>query len=142
MAHKYGDAVILVFKSPGGSIRRVNAIVLAAIEHQGSERLDVAYPRQYAQGVTPRTRNLDELFQFSNAVKPVSETTVIGWDLGSEEALSAAHKAIGDMNTGIAILRQQLEEKGKPSAADLDAIAEEEKARLATQPPPDPADIE
>jgi hypothetical protein len=100
MAFKYGDAVALVQKSPAGSIRRVNAIVLSSAtqppnatrpnglkDFKGAllaegEYLDLAFPRDLG-GQELKVSSLEAIFQKAYSVAPWKDGAWIGWQLGS-----------------------------------------------------------
>lgn len=136
MPHKFGDTVVLVLRSRDKDDKdvftRVNATVLHSVTQPdgaeqlsaaevyqkrllkghnskplpGGEYLDLAYPNL---GLVPAgqsvltTRDPSLIFKNAHTVPPYSEGAVIGW-----------------------------EEPGKPTAADLDAVADEQKAKDAT----------
>jgi hypothetical protein len=96
MILKYGDAVVLVQKSPDGkTISRVNAIVLRSVmqppnvarsralkDHKGQlpagEYVDLVYPRE--SPFEPKTNNLDAIFQFAHMVGQWEDGKWIGWE--------------------------------------------------------------
>jgi len=125
MALKFGDAVVLVKKSPEGKVTRVNAIVIAGVvqppgvhgskalkNHAGvlpeGEYLDLAYPvpELADSGLAPTTRDLDVLFRKTAATPPYVDGAWIGWETAESSSL--------------------------PSAADLDAVAAEQEVAKAT----------
>ena len=105
MALKYGDAVVLVKKSPDGlSETRVNAIVLASSAHAPTthdrkvikvdgkplppeEHLDVAFARPMPDGHALKSHDLGLVFQPAYDVQPYGVTVpsivgvALGWEL-------------------------------------------------------------
>jgi hypothetical protein len=94
MAFHYGDAVVLVQKSPAGIIRRVNALVVASststndaplrtparLALPAGEYLDVFFPRTFPEGQEPKARTADIVFQFAGVVPPWKDGAFIGWE--------------------------------------------------------------
>ena len=104
MALKYGDAVVLVKKSPDGlSETRVNAIVMASSAHAPTthdrkvikvdgkalppeEHLDVAFARPMPDGHALKSPDLGQVFQPAYDVRPYGEGVALGWELpGSDK---------------------------------------------------------
>ena len=97
MALNYGDAVVLVKKSPGGeNVTRVNAIVLASSAHAPmthdrkvirvdgkalppEEHLDVAFARPMPDGHVLKSHDLGQVFQPAYDVRPWQEGMALGW---------------------------------------------------------------
>ena len=118
MALKYGDAVVLVKKSPDGlSETRVNAIVLASSAHAPTthdrkvikvdgkplppeEHLDVAFARPMPDGHALKSHDLGLVFQPAYDVQPYGVTVpsivgvALGWELpkSSESDEQASEK--------------------------------------------------
>ena len=102
MAFHYGDAVVLVQKSPAGIIRRVNALVVASststndaplrtparLALPAGEYLDVFFPRAFPEGQEPKARTADIVFQFAGVVPPWKDGAFIGWEAGSATAVA------------------------------------------------------
>ena len=98
MALKYGDAVVLVKKSPDGlSETRVNAIVMASSAHAPTthdrkvikvdgkplppeEHLDVAFARPMPDGHALKSHDLGQVFQPAYDVRPYGEGVALGWE--------------------------------------------------------------
>lgn len=136
MPLKFGDAVVLVQKSPDGVVRRVNAMVLTSAvqpsnpnpsqalkDHKGvldpGEYLGLIFPRAFPEGQVPKTSDLDVLFQRTVGTGPWKDGAWIGWEPADKDD----KKVIGDMNAGIAVLRKQLAAKDE----ELDALKSEDK---------------
>lgn len=161
---KYGDAVVLVQKSPGdGSVSRTNAIVLASTvqseerthamkDHRGAtvadgEYLALAYPNLglVPEGQVLNTRTPEVIFKLTYDTPRWKDGAWIGWEPAPSEedvrvlteALDVARQAIGRLGEEVATLmaNQNPDDPARPSAADLDAIAAEQKAREATEKP-------
>ena len=99
MALKYGDAVVLVKKSPDGkSETRVNAIVMASSAHAPTthdrkvikvdgkalppeEHLDVAFARPMPDGHALKSHDLGQVFQPAYDVREWQEGVALGWEL-------------------------------------------------------------
>jgi hypothetical protein len=131
MPLKYGDSVILIQKSPDGTLRRVNAIVLEsrtqppnATRPQGlrnsqgallaeGEYLDVHFPDPslVADGRVLKTRAPEVIFRPAYSVPPWKDGAWIGWQYGSTTPCPPSPL---------------------PSAADLDAVAAEQTVVAAT----------
>lgn len=92
---KYGDAVVFVQKQGDGSLRRVNAIVLASSVHGAvtadrkpvlgspkEEHLDLAFPVMslVPDGQVLKTRNLEEIFRPAYDVRPWADGAWVGWE--------------------------------------------------------------
>lgn len=97
---KYGDVVVLVQKNGSdGSLRRLNAIVLASANHAPNvlgkpasdvkklhadavEHLDLAFavPTLVPDGGVLKTRNLEEIFRPAFTVAPYVADAWIGWE--------------------------------------------------------------
>lgn len=135
MSLKYGDVVTLIKKSPDGKeLSRHNATVLGSFSQpdgaekmspkeqelkrvlklngkapEGGEYLDLVYPRPdlVPAGSVVTTRDVSLVFQHAYAVPQWKEGAFIGW-----------------------------EPQGLPSAADLDAVAAEQKAAQDTADEP------
>lgn len=150
MSLAFGDAVVLIQKSPDGSIRRVNATVLASVvqpsninprhalkDHRGvlpeGEYLELLYPRSFPNGQPPRTRDLDSLFQRAVSVPIWRDGAWIGWEPSVSDSLKSSLRSLiadrEDQEKKIAELEAKVAE---PSAADLDATEEEKKIAEAT----------
>lgn len=95
---KYGDAVTFVQKSSDGTVRRLNAIVLATAAHvaltadrkpvpdaDASEHLDIAFPvpTLVPEGQVLKTRNVEEVFRLAYDVAPYVEGAWVGYELAS-----------------------------------------------------------
>lgn len=94
---KYGDAVVLVQKNNSdGSLRRLNAIVLASSLHvpttadrkpvkgaEPIEHLDIAFavPTLVPDGQVLKTRNLEEIFRHAYDVPVYTEGAWLGYEL-------------------------------------------------------------
>lgn len=137
MGLKYGDSVTLIKKSREGDkdvLRRVNAIVLHsasqppnvsrsnALKGPGSvlipegEYLDLAYPRDLPEGQIVKSRDMSTIFQPTYATPPWQEGASIGWQAGSATAVPPV----------------EAPPQPEPSAEDLDAVEEEQRAKEAT----------
>lgn len=95
---KYGDAVTFVQKSSDGTVRRLNAIVLATAAHvaltadrkpvpdaDASEHLDIAFPvpTLVPEGQVLKTRNVEEVFRLAYDVAPYVEGAWVGYEFAS-----------------------------------------------------------
>ena len=98
MALKYGDAVVLVKKSPDGlSETRVNAIVMDSSAHAPTthdrkvikvdgkplppeEHLDVAFARPMPDGHALKSHDLGQVFQPAYDVRPYGKGMALGWE--------------------------------------------------------------
>jgi hypothetical protein len=95
---KYGDAVTFVQKSSDGTVRRLNAIVLATAAHvaltadrkpvpdaDASEHLDIAFPvpTLVPEGQVLKTRNVEEVFRLAYDVAPYVEGAWVGYESAS-----------------------------------------------------------
>jgi hypothetical protein len=102
MALKYGDAVVFVKKSPDGSLRRVNAIVLNSTSHAprsldgklikdaaDEEHLDLAVPKFYPDGHPVKTRVLDSVFENAADQRPWKDGLWCGWEANWNSSLRA-----------------------------------------------------
>ena len=140
MAHKFGDVVVLVKKSPGGDgktvLSRVNAFVLAAsvMTPRGADRqpikvrgvavpdeecLDMVFmePSMGAAGL--KVWNLEVICRFAYAQRPFTDELWQGWE---EYTLSPA-----------------ADEKANEPVLDLDGAAEE-NGKVGLLPGPDTDD--
>jgi hypothetical protein len=118
MAYKFGDVVVLNKKSPDGSLRRVNAIVIASAvqsadaklltglrDHRGAllpagEYLDLAFPREYPEGHLIKTRDMESLFQPAYHVAPWKEGAHVGWESApTVEHIAALRRENSDLKT-------------------------------------------
>ena len=117
MALKYGDAVVFVKKSPDGSLRRVNAIVLNSTSHAprsldgklikdaaDEEHLDLAVPKFYPDGHPVKTRVLDSVFENAADQRPWKDGLWCGWEANAaadrstlESQLVAADSLVADL---------------------------------------------
>ena len=143
MSHEYGDSVVLIKKSPDGSIRRVNAIVLSSVsqvamtpstprshalrDSKGTvlpegEYLDVMYPREF-DGQPPKSLALDLIVQKAHSVPPWVEGAWIGWQ-GDSTGPAPPSDLSPDQQDAL------------PSANDLDAVAADQAAADATSGEP------
>ena len=107
MALKYGDAVVLVKKSPDGlSETRVNAIVMASSAHAPTthdrkvikvdgkplppeEHLDVAFARPMPDGHALKSHDLGQVFQPAYDVRHWQEDVALGWELPGRSTFTA-----------------------------------------------------
>lgn len=96
MPYKYRDAVVLIKKSPDGTIRRVNAIVLRSVEQipnaprstalraqngvnlPPGEYLDLAFPRDLG-GQEGTLGSVESVFSKAHNVPAWKEESWIGW---------------------------------------------------------------
>lgn len=147
---KYGDRVTLVQKNTDGSLRRLNAIVLASSTHtplthdrkvvkdaKPCLHIDLAYavPTLVPDGGVLKTRNMEEIFRPAYDVAPYLDDAWIGYEVVADASDSIAH-----LETALAAERAKcgaaLAEiaklKAEPTQADLDAVAAEQAAREAT----------
>lgn len=98
---KYGDRVILVQKSTDGSLRRLNAIVLASTVHiplthdrkplkdaEACAHVDIAFavPTLVPDGGVLKTRDTGEIFRPAYDVAPYTEGAWIGYEVDPEKA--------------------------------------------------------
>jgi hypothetical protein len=160
MDPKYGDSVILVKKAADGTVSRLNAIVLASAFHSpsGADRkvikvngealparlhLDLAFadPGLVPPGQTLKTRDVALIFRHAYDVPEWEASRWIGFEpVGTNAAadLDVFKAEIAELKATVAkqeaILNQAPEPApAQPSAADLDAVAEEQKAAEATE---------
>jgi hypothetical protein len=155
MSLKYGDAVVLVQKWPDGTVHRVKAIVLHSVvqppnvhrskalrDHKGplpeGEYLDLAFPREVVEGQQFKPQSIYSAFSGAVCVPQYKDGATIGWELPdtfeaeNAELRAANAKLRAELefrNEASASLQSQVAAlKAQPSAADLDAVAEEQKA--------------
>ena len=130
MSLVYGDNVVLVKKSPDGTIRRVNAIVLASsmhvprtVDHKAipdaalEEHLDLMFPRIMPDGHAPKSRAAEDIFQPAYDQRPWQDGLWSGWQPGCVTPVAPAPAPPAPP---------------KPTAADLDAVVAEKSAADAT----------
>lgn len=140
MPLKFGDAVVLVQKSPDGIVRRVNAMVLTSAvqpsnpnpsqalkDHKGvldpGEYLGLIFPRAFPEGQVPKTSDLDVLFQRTVGTGPWKDGAWIGWESSPRQddmkgLLDAYEKATG--------LLAEMRQQNELLTAELAAVKESE----------------
>jgi hypothetical protein len=104
---KYSDSVVLIRKSPDGSLTRVNAFVLASFiqakdatrstglrDNRGllpeGEYLDLMFLEPLPEGVNVKTTAPSELFKPASLTPPWKDGANIGWEAADKE-LRAEH---------------------------------------------------